>query len=463
MSSSSRQRSASHRSHTPEDPTRNGTPPQHRQNLGVPTGIVLNDIPSSGYGDASSLLRPQLGYNSPYPPIAGAPTSAPYATSPRPRAHTFTDPSIQATQQQEHYRRGTPVNSGGGMHQGSAWQLPGARHFSEQQRAGPGQYVPPPPPPPVQTPGSQGMHLPGPPPRPAMSANAQTQMMMPPPPNQPSGYNNWMRSQGYPPPPPVQQQPREPRTYDPTAYAEYMQLPPLNDNAPLTSATYIPGGESFGPGVGIPPLHSQNSMNQHHQQGLQAPSLRPGIQQQNSYYRGASGDFTAAADLASQPRYGGDATFSHDPNQSWFSTASYQQYQQPQPVHSHSVPPPSLSSYPPPTPTSSQKKLVEPAAERQAHASPAQAHNPHSFGPPSSNRGDDSSSQGNREHSSSGETPASPQDQNWPLERVQIWLAAHGFSKEWQAAFQHLNVHGALFLDIGRSGGQRNIGFMPQT
>ncbi|KAI6877203.1 hypothetical protein KC334_g17749, partial [Hortaea werneckii] len=64
---------------------------------------------------------------------------------------------------------------------------------------------------------------------------------------------------------------------------------------------------------------------------------------------------------------------------------------------------------------------------------------------------------------SSGETPASPQDQNWPQERVQIWLAAHGFSKEWQAAFQHLNVHGALFLDIGRSGGQRNIGFMPQT
>ncbi|RMY68133.1 hypothetical protein D0863_07324 [Hortaea werneckii] len=463
MSSSSRQRSASHRSRTPDDPTRNGTPPPHRQNLGVPTGIVLNDIPSSGYGDASSLLRPQLGYNSPYPPIASAPTSAPYATSPRPRAHTFTDPSIQAAQQQEHYRRGTPVASGGGMHQGSAWQLPGARHFSEQQRAGPGQYVPPPPPPPVQTPGPQGMHLPGPPPRPAMSANAQTQMMMPPPPNQPSGYNNWMRSQGYPPPPPVQQQPREPRTYDPTAYAEYMQLPPLNDNAPLTSATYIPGGESFGPGVGIPPLHSQNSVNQHHQQGLQAPSLRPGIQQQNSYYRGASGDFTAAADLASQPRYGGDATFSHDPNQSWLSNASYQQYQQPQPVHSHSVPPPSLSSYPPPTPTSSQKKLVEPAAERQAHASPAQAHNPHSFGPPSSNRGDDSSSQGNREHSSSGETPASPQDQNWPLERVQIWLAAHGFSKEWQAAFQHLNVHGALFLDIGRSGGQRNIGFMPQT
>ena len=26
-----------------------------------------------------------------------------------------------------------------------------------------------------------------------------------------------------------------------------------------------------------------------------------------------------------------------------------------------------------------------------------------------------------------------------------------------------LNVHGALFLDIGRSGGQRNIGFVPQT
>lgn len=298
-------------------------------------------------------------------------------------------------------------------------------------------------------------------------------MMIPAPPNQ-SGYGNWGRPQGYPPPPPFQQQHREPRAYDPTAYAEYMQLPPLNDNAPLTSATYIPGGESFGPGVGIPPLHSQSSMSSHHPHNLPAPpmqtSFRPGLQQQHSYYRGGSSDFSTAQDLASQvaqqQRYGGDASYSQDPNQSWLPSTSHPQYTQhqlPQPGHSQSVPPPSQSSYLPPTPTGRQKALVLPAKETQEHTSPAQTHNPHPFSRLPSNRGEDSSSQGNREHSSSGETAASPQDQNWPSERVQIWLAAHGFSKEWQAAFQHLNVYGALFLDIGRSGGQRNIGFMPQT
>lgn len=83
------------------------------------------------------------------------------------------------------------------------------------------------------------------------------------------------------------------------------------------------------------------------------------------------------------------------------------------------------------------------------------------FHQPSSSTNNETSS--NRDHSSSGETPASPQDQNWPLDRVQIWLAAHAFSKEWQDALRHLNVHGAQFLDIGKVGGQRNVGFMMQT
>ncbi|KAK5125114.1 hypothetical protein LTR85_000789 [Meristemomyces frigidus] len=509
MIANARQRSASNRSGTPDDPTtRHATPPppasfRGAHNLGVPTGVILNDIPGSGYGDASSLLRPQVGVGSPYPSITSAPSPAPYSTSPRPRAHTFADPVMQAAQQQEQYRRGTPGTPGSAMQQGGgagAWQVPGARHFSEQQqRGGQGQYIPPPPPPPsVQTPGQQGMQLPGPPPRPPVSANVQTQMMIPGPPNQNGGYGTWRGQQGYPPPPPMQQH-REPRAYDPTAYAEYMQLPPLLDNQPLTSATYIPGGESFGPGVGIPPLHSQNSVQQHHphqhqqqQGGLHAP-MRPGMSQQHSYYRGASGEFNSATELLNQQqqqhqqqqhhqqqhqqqqqqqqhqqqhRYGGDGTYSQEPSQSWLSNNHYQSYQQSHPAHSQSVPTPQpqQSNLPPPTPTTGrQKTLILPAKETQEHPSPAQTQNPHPFAQPTSNKSDDTSSQGNREHSSSGETPASPQDQNWPLERVKIWLAAHSFSKEWQAAFQHLNVHGALFLDIGRVGGQRNIGFMPQT
>src|SRR3954454_2266867 len=80
---------------------------------------------------------------------------------------------------------------------------------------------------------------------------------MPPPPQnygwgaprsyqQPGGYNP-SAYHGYqqqiappppPPPPPMQQQ---------------VDNPPLNS---LTSATYVPDGRSFGPGVGIPPLHN---------------------------------------------------------------------------------------------------------------------------------------------------------------------------------------------------------------
>jgi mitogen-activated protein kinase kinase kinase len=217
--------------------------------------------------------------------------------------------------------------------------------------------------------------------------------------------------------------PREPRNYDPTAYAEYMQLPPLPpENQPLTSATYIPGGESFGPGVGIPPLESVR---------MNSNQSRPSITSYGSHAFN-------------------DGQYGHDYPNTWFNTSQYQQPQQTQ------------TNFPPPTPTTRQNTIIlPPAKEREEYrSSPAQEHPRHPFNQPLASSGDGN---GGREHSSSGETPASPQDQNWPSDRVQIWLAAHNFSKEWQAAFRHLNVHGALFLDIGRSGGQRNIGFMPQT
>jgi len=477
MIAASRQRSTSKRSGTPDPFNRLPTASpsslsayrgQHQ--LAVPTGVVLNDIPGSGYGDANLLLRPQQAgvTNSPYPSLTSAPSPAiANPTSPRPRAHTFAD-TMQAAQQQEQYRRGTPGTPGGIQQQGQgAWQPPGTRHVSEQQQQrAPQGYIPPPPPPAVQTSAPQGLHFPGPPPRPGMSAAPSHGMMIPPPPNQQNGYGSWGRQPTYAPLPPMQT--REPRAYDPMAYSEYMQLPPLPpDNQPLTSATYIPGSDSFGPGVGIPPLHQTHIP-------LHPSSHRPGVPQQNSYYRGASGEFTNVIEVAhpqaQQQRYATDGAF-HDQHGGW--PAQQYQYQPPQ-HHTHQQqppPPPQQQPQPvptppqqanfPPTPTTRQKTLIlPPAREKQEHSSsPAQTQNPQAF----ANRSDDAHSQTNRDHSSSGDTPTSPSDQNWPLERVQIWLAAHSFSREWQAAFQHLNVHGALFLDIGRLGGQRNIGFMPQT
>ncbi|KAK1042864.1 mitogen-activated protein kinase kinase kinase [Friedmanniomyces endolithicus] len=99
---------------------------------------------------------------------------------------------MQAAQQQEQYRRGTPVTPGGtanGAHGG--WRFPGARHVSEkQQRAAQSHYtlLPPPPPLPIsQASGPPSLQLPGPPPRPPMSAAGRTYMMIPPPSNQPNG------------------------------------------------------------------------------------------------------------------------------------------------------------------------------------------------------------------------------------------------------------------------------------
>jgi mitogen-activated protein kinase kinase kinase len=117
------------------------------------------------------------------------------------------------------------------------------------------------------------------------------------------------------------------------------------------------------------------------------------------------------------------------------------------------------ANIPPPTPTTAarqQKALILPAKETEQHHSPAQEHSHFQFAEAASNR----------DPSFPGERPVSPSEINWPAEKVQAWLSMHDFSPEWIAAFQHLNVQGAQFLDIGvpsRTGGQKNIGFMPKT
>ncbi|CAK3966802.1 MAP kinase kinase kinase mkh1 [Lecanosticta acicola] len=317
------------------------------------------------------------------------------------------------------------------------------------QRAGQGQYVPPPPPLMHQQQPQYG-HIPPPPPRPPLSATQSHAPFVPPPPGPMGGYNTYNRQAMYQQP--SQSQQREPQAYDPSLYFEYAQLPPLPDNQPLTSATYIPDGGSFGPGVGIPGLHSGSSQPYAHARPAPVP-------QQHSFYRGGSNEFSASSQDLSQPRYGSEGSYSYDVGGTWFQSGTPSPYQQPPPQPA-SAPPPLQSNLPPPTPTGRQKTLVLPAKETEQHTSPAESSRP-PFTQNNTNQANDNAS--NRDHSSSGDIPASPQDQNWPAERVQTWLVIHNFSKEWQAAFQHLSVSGGQFLDIGRSGGVRNIGFMPQT
>ena len=232
-------------------------------------------------------------------------------------------------------------------------------------------------------------------------------------------YNRQHVQQTFPPPA------REPKAYDPTAYAEYMQLPPLADNQPLTSATYIPDGGTWGLGVANPPVEPYR------------------VQGHRPYGYDNFVDYN---------NWAGNATHQPPP------PTSHPQLQQIQALQQQAQ-----TVYPPPTPTSTSRQktvMLPPAKEREEYqSSPAQDQPKSQFMQPVSNPANQSA--GVRDHSA--DIPASPQELLWPLERVQAWLQTHSFSKEWQAAFRHLNVHGALFLDIGRSGGQRNIGFMPQT
>lgn len=51
----------------------------------------------------------------------------------------------------------------------------------------------------------------------------------------------------------------------------------------------------------------------------------------------------------------------------------------------------------------------------------------------------------------------------WPLDNVLLWLATNQFSKDWQDTFKRLNLHGALFLQLGSAhGGRGNFGLMHQ-
>jgi hypothetical protein len=120
--------------------------------------------------------------------------------------------------------------------------------------------LPPPPRQPASAP-AQHMGLPPPPPRPSTGMN-----IPPPPHNGGYGVGGW----GAPPQQrPQQQQPYPQPGYNPSLYQGYQQQhlppppgpPPLQQQveAPLTSATYIPDGESFGPGVGIPALQSHSA------------------------------------------------------------------------------------------------------------------------------------------------------------------------------------------------------------
>lgn len=73
---------------------------------------------------------------------------------------------------------------------------------------------------------------------------------------------------------------------------------------------------------------------------------------------------------------------------------------------------------------------------------------------------------GQRQRASSAAIGASASDPGaqWPLDRVLIWLAANGFSNEWQETFRQLRLQGADFIELGRgANGRGNLSKMHQV
>ena len=192
-----RQRSSSSLSNTTERAPRRGPPPP-------PPPLSPNRNNLSALSPPNTLLTPLSG--TPQYSLL-SPGGAARSHSPRSRAHTVADGNL--VQRQHSYAHQSAMS-----------------------------FYPPPPPPPQQTsnPGSH-IRLPGPPPRPTTAQN-----------------HGGMPMPGYWNPPPGQYQQHPQQGYNPSLYTQYplppppSVRPPQQPREPLTSATYVPDGASFGPG-----------------------------------------------------------------------------------------------------------------------------------------------------------------------------------------------------------------------
>ncbi|KAL8999624.1 MAG: hypothetical protein Q9169_001584 [Polycauliona sp. 2 TL-2023] len=441
----SRHRSSSARSNNSDlNPRQTSSPSPspfpHQSGNSVPEDLILNDVPTYGASQTnSSLLIPSQGTGSPYPSISscGGTSSFPQPPSSpaRPRASTTDLPTGPGF-----FR----LNQRGGP--GYLGYQQGQRNVSSTQTMdGRTPYIPGPPPQ-ISAPQQQNhmMQIPPPPPRPA-AMNSHGVVLPPPPGPPPSsagglsaqwGQQNWVGSQRFlPPPPPLgPNQVGGHAAYNPGHNFQNHQPaplsipppPPHNESAPLTSATYIPHGESFGPGVGIPAL------------------------QQAGYTRGDSNDFHASLNDVS--KYASDQRY----------------YNQPMSAASPTKELPTISSYPPnssvpQTPLSRQAPWGLMRSDNIDHTpvAPSAANYPHYAQVPSSATQEIPAGGGHRYTNSNNSSTRSPSDASaqWPIDSVLIWLATQGFSNDWQETFRIQNIQGSNFLELA---GRGNFGIMHQ-
>lgn len=287
------------------------------------------------------------------------------------------------------------------------------------------QYIPGPPPPSMaQAPQPHIMSLPPPPPRPHHQASNPG--VPPPPPGPPPGSHppgtvfgiptgwqqSWARPQGLPtgfPPPPPTLNPNQsqnqhlaysagqiPAIHQPPNLAIPPPPPPMNDK-PLVSATFIPGGDSFGPGVGIPPFEDSQYSSQWNFHQYSAPN--------------------SAHSDANNRELGFPST-------------------------------PSSSRAPPSLPLREPTDPISPGP-------PTARFNPQIQSSSQGNEALKHEVSIKRTKTSSTSTASGSANDiggQWPADRVHAWLAANDFSADWQETFKNSNIQMADFIELGKSG-----------
>ena len=189
------------------------------------------------------------------------------------------------------------------------------------------------------------------------------------------------------------------------------RFPYPSEGQPLTSATYIPVGDSLGPGVGIPPLADSQ--------------LRPGY---DSHGNAAVGGYRVSSNQAHD--FGNpDGSYRRDP---------------------HIPPTPPTRNVP------SSFALHDDVHELNTTQNP-----PPQTATQAAGLAKSPSHRYNDSNTSLGGLSSSEASVRWPLDRVLLWLAQNAFSLEWQETFKALELQGADFLELGHgSNGRGNLGRM---
>ncbi|KAB8071600.1 hypothetical protein BDV29DRAFT_16041 [Aspergillus leporis] len=269
----------------------------------------------------------------------------------------------------------------------------------------------PPPPPRYQPAQSQGIvppPPPGPPPGTAFGppkiTNPQVQ-----PQNTLGWQQNWAArqalSQGYlppPPPPPLVSANQHPYNRTPLS---------IPSGEGRTSATYVPQPGTFGPGVGIPAFDA-HPIPAYDNQGtlVGGDRQRPQVSQLYEY---------------PSP----ESTYKRDGNI-------------------------------PPTPSSRTIPSALQAFNDGVHDQYSMIQNSQ---PQNQGQTTELTKTSSHRHNNSNTLPGgmSPSEAaaQWPLERVLLWLAKNGFSKDWQETFRALELQGADFIELGHGlNGRPNLG-----